>query len=150
MSGMTCAACARAIERTLADVPGVDRASVNFATSTATVEYNAKIARPDEFVASIQKLGYRRREPCLGLPGALHHREHRHRAPISPGLTGIPDAIELARRTMRIIRQNLVRAFAYNALGIPIAALGLLSPMVASQAMAHSSLTVVMNSLRLK
>jgi Cu+-exporting ATPase len=69
---------------------------------------------------------------------------------MSGDLRRVAEAIELSRRTMRTVRQNLFWAFAYNAVAIPVAALGLLSPVVASAAMALSSVTVVANSLRLK
>lgn len=59
-------------------------------------------------------------------------------------------AIDIARRTYRKIRQNLFWAFAYNVVGIPLAALGLLNPMVAGAAMAFSSVSVLANALLLK
>lgn len=65
-------------------------------------------------------------------------------------LTLIPKAINLSHKTIRNIKQNLFWAFLYNTLGIPIAALGLLAPWVAGAAMAFSSVSVVLNSLRLK
>ena len=58
VGGMTCAACARSIERTLAATPGVARASVNLATETATVEYDPARARVRDFIGAIQDLGY--------------------------------------------------------------------------------------------
>ena len=65
-------------------------------------------------------------------------------------LNSIADAIIMSRKTMRNIKQNLFWAFAYNALGIPIAAAGLLAPWVAGAAMAFSSVSVVLNALRLQ
>jgi Cu+-exporting ATPase len=75
---------------------------------------------------------------------------------LRPGLEGVVDAVDTARQTMRVVRQNLFWAFAYNTVGIPLAA-GILwpwtqwepGPMVAALAMSFSSVSVVANSLRL-
>jgi P-type Cu+ transporter len=69
---------------------------------------------------------------------------------VKGNLLGVADAIHLSRATMKIIRQNFFLAFAYNVLAIPLAAFGLLNPLIAAAAMALSDVTVIANALRLR
>ncbi|HZL38314.1 MAG TPA: HAD-IC family P-type ATPase, partial [Tepidisphaeraceae bacterium] len=69
---------------------------------------------------------------------------------VSGSLTGVAAAIALSRATMSKIRQNLFLAFIYNVIAIPLAAFGLLNPLVAAAAMALSDVTVIGNALLLR
>jgi Cu+-exporting ATPase len=66
------------------------------------------------------------------------------------GITALPTAFGLARATLATIRRNLIAAFVYNVVCIPVAAAGLLSPVLASAAMSLSSVSVLLSSLRLR
>jgi Cu+-exporting ATPase len=69
---------------------------------------------------------------------------------VSGDLMAAGDAIRLSRATLRTIKQNLAWAFGYNVAALPLAALGLLNPVIAGAAMAFSSVSVVANALRLR
>jgi P-type Cu+ transporter len=69
---------------------------------------------------------------------------------VGGSLQGVAAAIKLSRATMRVIRQNLFFAFIYNVIAIPLAALGMLNPLIAAAAMALSDVTVIGNALRLR
>jgi P-type Cu+ transporter len=69
---------------------------------------------------------------------------------LRPDLTAVPDAIALARAARRTIRRNLAWAFGYNVAAVPVAAAGLLNPLIAAAAMTMSSVLVVASSLRLR
>ena len=69
---------------------------------------------------------------------------------VSGDLRAAADAIRLSRATLRTIKQNLGWAFGYNLAALPLAAIGLLNPVIASAAMAFSSVSVVANALRLR
>jgi Cu+-exporting ATPase len=64
-------------------------------------------------------------------------------------ITGVPEALALARATLRTIKQNLFWAFFYNSIGVPLASLGFVSPVLCAAAMGVSDLIVIGNALRL-
>ena len=66
------------------------------------------------------------------------------------GISRLADAVAISRKTFTVIRQNLFWAFAYNVVAIPLAMAALLHPVIAEGAMAFSSISVILNSMRVK
>jgi cation transport ATPase len=79
IGGMTCAACARTVERQLASSPGVETASVNFATKTASVSYNPAQTRVEDLVAAVEEVGYEVPSEPQEIAEAAEARELRRR-----------------------------------------------------------------------
>jgi Cu+-exporting ATPase len=133
IGGMTCAACATRVASRLNRLTGVS-ATVNYATQKAAGA--AALARADLGIAK-----------GAGTDVAI---EASDLTLVRDDLTPAADAIRLSRRTLRVIKGNLFWALAYNVAALPLAAAGLLSPMIAGAAMALSSAFVISNSLRLR
>ena len=109
------------------------------------------------WLATASTMRLRSRKPMLASTGTDVAIEASDVTLIKGSLLGVVTAIEISRATMRNVRQNLVGAFGYNVLGIPVAMgvlypfIGLLlSPLIAAAAMAFSSVTVVTNANRLR
>jgi P-type Cu+ transporter len=100
---------------------------INDAPALAAAELGIALASGTDVAAAASGMTLMRAEPML-----------------------VPAALDLARRAVAKIRENLFWAFAYNVIGIPLAALGLLSPVIAGAAMAFSSVSVITNSLLLR
>ena len=79
IGGMTCAACARTVERQLASSPGVEKASVNFATKIASVSYNPAQTRVEDLVAAVEDVGYEVPSEPQEIAEAAEARELRRR-----------------------------------------------------------------------
>ncbi|MGQ2907015.1 MAG: heavy metal translocating P-type ATPase [Aliihoeflea sp.] len=143
-----------------------EAAAEAIAAETGVTDYRAGLT-PEDKVAAVRELGTRSDVAFVGdglndgpalaaaklgialSSGTEVAREAAGITLMRPDLRLVPAALDIAHRTKRTIRQNLVWAFVYNVIGIPLAAFGILSPVFAGAAMALSSVSVVTNSARL-
>jgi copper ion binding protein len=153
---MHCASCVTRIELALQMTPGVVAASASLGTKAVDVEYQPERTTFAALRSAIEAAGHKVAEPKPPMAAEAEERAPEE-AVTMPIRLPLISAIEISRATMRNVRQNLVGAFGYNTLGLPVAMgvlypfIGLLlSPIIAAAAMAFSSVTVVSNANRLR
>ena len=119
----------------------------------SSTNYSIPVDTVSAGVGGMSSTGYRLRSTVGGFAigsGADIALESADITLVGGDITRVAAGIELSRRTMSVIRQNLFWALGYNTVAIPVAAAGRLNPMIASAAMAMSSVSVLSNSLRLQ
>lgn len=162
VTGMTCASCASCalrVEQALLKVPGVSGATVNLALlrewGLEEGGLHAQAQRLERQGRTVSWLlradaGQRRLRGLLAFGdmagGADVATETAGITPMRGDPRLVADSLDVSRRTCSKIQQGLLWAFGYNVLGIPLAALGLLNPVMAGAAMAFSSVSVVLNA----
>lgn len=154
ITGMTCAACAARVERTLNKLDGVS-ASVNYATERASVRYDPRALSAPDLVARVRTAGYDAVLPAVepadgGQDAALAAL---YRRAVICGVLAAPTFAMAMIAPLQFPGWQwlaLALSFAYNIAALPLAAAGLLNPLIAGAAMALSSVCVVANALRLR
>jgi len=144
IGGMTCANCARQVTEAIQNVPDVRSAQVSLGNKKATV----RVVFVGDGINNAPALT----QTDLGIAVSRASDIAREAADIillKSEIEAVPEALGLARATLRTIKQNLFWAFFYNALGVPLAVMGFISPIFCAAAMGASDLIVIGNALRL-